>query len=123
LSDAVTDLGKTPIDELPLLYGGAEAVVYASLWEGFGMPIIEAMACGTPVITSNVAAMPETAGGAALLVDPNSPGEIAAAMSRIASDVALCASLRVRGLERARQFSWDRTARETLTLYREVLEN
>lgn len=120
ISGVVTDLGKTPLDELPSLYAGSEALVYASLWEGFGMPIIEAMACGTPVITSNVAAMPETAGGAALLVDPNSAEDIAGAMYRVATDAQLRDSLRTLGLERGRQFSWERTARETLKIYQEV---
>jgi alpha-1,3-rhamnosyl/mannosyltransferase len=120
LQDAVVDLGKTPSDDLPYLYSGAEALVYASLWEGFGMPITEGMACGTPVITSNVSAMPETAGGCALLVDPRSTTAIAAAMHRITSDTHLRERLRAQGLERARQFSWTETAQRTLDLYDEL---
>jgi glycosyltransferase involved in cell wall biosynthesis len=120
LRDAVLDLGKTAVDELPFLYGGADALVYASLWEGFGMPIVEAMACGTPVITSNVAAMPETAGGRALLVDPRSTAEIADAMHRISTDVGLRDRLRAEGLMHAQVFSWEKAARRTLDLYEEV---
>jgi glycosyltransferase involved in cell wall biosynthesis len=116
----IVDLGKEPIDELPYLYGAAQAVVYASLWEGFGMPIIEAMACGTPVITSNVAAMPETAAGGALLVDPHSTEEIASAMHRLAADPDLRKQLRDKGLKRAQMFSWEKTARRTLDLYEEI---
>jgi glycosyltransferase involved in cell wall biosynthesis len=120
LQDVVVDLGKTPVEELPYLYGGADALVYASLWEGFGLPIVEAMACGTPVITSNTAAMPETAGGATLLVDPYSIEDIAESMRRIASDIRLRDHLRERGLERSKLFSWTKTASLTADLYREI---
>ena len=114
------NLGKTPFDELPYLYGAAEALIYASLWEGFGMPIVEAMACGTPVITSNVAAMPETAGDAALLVDPHSPARIAAAMDQLTKDSGLRARLIAAGKERAPLFSWDRAIDRLLDVYREM---
>ncbi len=120
LKDAILDLGKSSFDELPHLYRAADAVVYASLWEGFGMPIAEAMACGTPVITSNVSAMPETAGGAALLVNPYSVEEIANAMRRIATEPDLRKHLREKGLKRARRFDWEQTAKETLDVYEEV---
>jgi glycosyltransferase involved in cell wall biosynthesis len=120
LANDVIDHGKTPLSELPLLYAGAEALVYASFYESFGMPIPEAMACGTPVITSNVTAMPETAGGAALLVDPSSKESIAAAMYRIASDPAYAARLRVAGLRRSELFTWERTAQATLEAYQRV---
>jgi glycosyltransferase involved in cell wall biosynthesis len=120
LQEMMVDLGKTDVEELPYLYGAADAVVYASLWEGFGLPIIEAMACGTPVITSNVAAMPETAGGAALLVDPHSTEDIAAAMHRITSDAELRQRLSADGLKRSKLYSWEKTARETLDLCAEV---
>lgn len=120
LNGAIVDLGKTPTDELHYLYGAADALVYVSLWEGFGMPIVEAMACGTPVITSNLAAMPETAGNAALLVDPYSVEEIAASMYRIATDADLRAVLRARGLRRASLFTWEKTAHKTLDLYQQI---
>jgi glycosyltransferase involved in cell wall biosynthesis len=120
LRDDVIDHGKTPLAELPLLYAGAEALIYASFYESFGLPIVEAMACGTPVITSNTTAMPETAGSAALLVNPAEPDSIAAAMHRIASDAVLAARLRESGLRRAESFTWERTARVTLDAYHRV---
>jgi glycosyltransferase involved in cell wall biosynthesis len=123
IREMVIDLGNTPWSDLPYLYSGAEAVMYASLWEGFGLPIIESMACGTPVITANITAMPETAGNAALLVDPYSVEDIANAMHRIVSDAELRGVLRARGLERARMFTWDKTVRKTLDVYEEVARN
>jgi glycosyltransferase involved in cell wall biosynthesis len=120
LEKDVIDHGKTPINELPFLYGGAEALVYASFYESFGIPIVEAMACGTPVITSDTTAMPETAGGAAFLVDPHRPESIAAAMYAIASDKLLAISLRSRGSERAKAFSWEATGKATLDAYHRV---
>jgi glycosyltransferase involved in cell wall biosynthesis len=120
LQGEVIDHGKTPIAELPLLYAGAEALVYASFYESFGMPIIEAMACGTPVITSNTTAMPEIAGGAALLVDPHSTESIASAMYRVACDRSCTSALRAAGLLRSRSFSWESTAKTTLDAYHRV---
>jgi len=102
------------------LYRGALALVFASLHEGFGLPVLEAMARGTPVITSNCSSLPEVAGDAALLVDPLSPDQIAGAMWRVASDAELASSLRGRGLERARKFTWTRTAQLTLDEYQAV---
>jgi len=96
--------------ELPSLYRGAEALVFPSLYEGFGIPILEAMGCGTPVVTANVTAMPEVAGGAALLVDPTSVEQIARAMEQIVSDTTLRQQLRQKGLTRAAEFSWASTA-------------
>jgi glycosyltransferase involved in cell wall biosynthesis len=96
--------------ELPSLYRGAEALVFPSLYEGFGLPILEAMGCGTPVVTANVTAMPEVAGGAALLVDPTSVEQIARAMEQIVSDTTLRRQLRHKGLTRAAEFSWASTA-------------
>jgi glycosyltransferase involved in cell wall biosynthesis len=119
LEREISDLGKTDFDELPRLYAGAEALLYPSLWEGFGLPIVEAMRCGTPVITSNISAMPETAGGAALLVDPRSPEDIAAAMTRVL-DPELRERLRRAGPEQAKRFSWDEAARQVLGHYARV---
>ncbi|MFN7919152.1 MAG: glycosyltransferase family 1 protein [Bryobacteraceae bacterium] len=98
---------------LPALYSGALASVYPSLYEGFGLPPLEAMACGTPAITSNTTSLPEATGGAALLVDPRDPGAIADAIEAVTSDGGLRASLRQRGLAWAGQFSWDHCARRT----------
>jgi glycosyltransferase involved in cell wall biosynthesis len=99
-------VGVVPEEELPSLYRGAEALIFPSLYEGFGLPIIEAMACGTPVVTADTTAMPEVAGDAALLVDPTSVEQIAAAMEQIVSDTSLRRQLREKGLARAAQFSW-----------------
>jgi glycosyltransferase involved in cell wall biosynthesis len=110
-------LGRVSDDELARLYRGAECLVYASLYEGFGLPIAEAMACGTPVVTSKGGATEETAGGAAVLVDPYDPAAIAAG---IAEAVARRDELRRLGLERARAFSWQAAARATADVYREV---
>lgn len=120
MEDDIIDLGKSPVAELPYLYAGAEALVYPSLWEGFGLPIVEAMGTGTPVITSNTSSMAEIGGKAALLVDPHSIEDIAAAMHRMATDSKLRADLRTLGLERAKSFSWESTARQTLAAYRRI---
>jgi glycosyltransferase involved in cell wall biosynthesis len=109
LSSRVDFEGVVPESKLPALYRGAEALVFPSLYEGFGLPVLEAMACGTPVVTANVTAMPEIAGDAALLVDPTSVEQIARAMEQIVNDTALRQQLRHRGLARASEFSWART--------------
>lgn len=102
--------GLVPEAKLPSLYRGAVALVFPSLYEGFGLPLVEAMACGTPVLTSNITAMPETAGDAAMLVDPTSVEQIAAAMGQIVSDTLLRQQLRERGMARAAQFPWTKTS-------------
>lgn len=102
--------GVVPEAKLPSLYRGAEALIFPSLYEGFGLPLVEAMACGTPVLTSNITAMPETAGDAALIVDPTSVEQIAVAMGQIVSDTALRRRLREKGLARAAKFPWENTA-------------
>ncbi len=109
VKDRVHFTGIVPESKLPGLYRGAEALAFPSLYEGFGLPVLEAMACGTPVMTANTAAMPEVAGDAALLVDPASVEQIANAIEQIVSDTSLRLCLRERGLARATQFSWDRT--------------
>jgi len=101
--------GVVPETKLPSLYRSAEALVFASLYEGFGLPLLEAMACGIPVVTSNVTALPETAGGAALLVDPTSIEQIAEAMKQVVSDTSLLRQLREKGMARAAEFSWGQT--------------
>ena len=113
-------LGRVSEDELRALYAGASAFAYPSLYEGFGLPILEAMAAGAPVVTSNVSSLPEVAGDAALLVDPRDPAAIGAALTRLLSDPALADDLRTRGHARAAAFSWERTARETLGLLRAI---
>ena len=109
--------GYCPQPELPALYGAASLFVYPSLYEGFGLPVLEALACGVPVITSNVSSMPEVAGDAALLVDPHNVDELADKMEGVLEDAALRERLSCAGPERARAFRWERTARETLAVY------
>ncbi|MGA8436948.1 MAG: glycosyltransferase family 1 protein [Candidatus Sulfotelmatobacter sp.] len=110
ISPRVYFAGVVPEKKLPSLYRGAAALVFPSLYEGFGLPILEAMGCGTPVVTANVTAMPEVAGGAALLVDPTSVEQIARAMEQIVSDTTLRQQLRRQGLTRSAEFSWASTA-------------
>ena len=104
-------------EDLPAVYRGAELFVFPSLYEGFGLPLLEAMACGVPVITSNVSSMPEVAGGAALLVDPRDVHGLAAAIAQVLRDEALRGRLRDAGIARAGQFSWETAARQTLDTY------
>ncbi len=106
--------------DLPALYGASLALVYPSWYEGFGLPVVEAMACGAPVVTSRVGALAEVAGDAALLVDPADPDALADAMSALAEDGSLRAELIRRGAARAAQFSWSQAAEAHLRLYREV---
>jgi len=121
VADQVLFPGYLPDELLPPLYRGATVVAYPSLYEGFGLPILEAMACGAPVITANTSSMPEVAGDAAVLVDPESVDDIASALRQVLTDQELRRSLSQRGLARSKGFSWDRTARETATVYREVV--
>lgn len=107
---------------LPQLYAAAEVVVQPSFLEGFGLPIIEAMACGTPVVCSRAASLPEVAGDAVEYFDPSSVEDLAAAIQRVLGSSDLRATLRRKGLERAKQFSWDECARRHCQVYREVLQ-
>ena len=102
------------------LYAGAQALVFPSLYEGFGLPILEAMAVGTPVITSDRSSMPEVAGGAALLIDPYDTEAIVTAMTRVLTDRDLATQLSRAGVNRARELTWESTARQTLAIYRKV---
>lgn len=113
-------LGFVPDDTLSVLYRLAGVFVFPSLYEGFGLPPLEAMACGAPVITSNVSSLPEVVGDAALLVDPYSSEAIADAMRRVLTDSTLSSCLRAKGLARAQDFSWERSVARTLDIYREV---
>ncbi len=105
--------------DLPLLYAGADCLLFPSYAEGFGLPPLEAMACGTPVIGSTASAVPEVMGDAGILVDPACTEEIADAVSRVLDDESLRENLVKKGLARAKLFTWERTARETLELYKE----
>jgi glycosyltransferase involved in cell wall biosynthesis len=121
LQQHVTFLGRVENEDLLYLYNAACCLAHPAFYEGFGLTPLEAMACGTPVIVSNVSSMPEVVGDAALLVDPNNPEELAVAMYRLLSDEALRAELRAKGLARASVFSWERAARETQAVYDRVL--
>jgi glycosyltransferase involved in cell wall biosynthesis len=116
--DADGWLGRVSDQELAELYRGARCLVYPSLYEGFGIPVLEAMACGTPVVTSAGGATEEVAGGAAVLVDPHDPAAITAGIEEA---VARRVELRARGLERAAQFTWERVAAETRAVYEEAV--
>ena len=117
LNDDVIFTGYVDAADSPVLIKGAAAFVFPSIYEGFGMPPLEAMACGTPVITSNVASLPEVVGDAALMVDPFSVEAIAGAMERIISDIHLRSELSQKGLERASSFSWDHSVRIISEVY------
>lgn len=112
-----------PSQDLLPIFKQATALVWPSLNEGFGLPVLEAFAAGLPVVTSNTTSLPEVAGDAALTVNPESIGEIAEAMQTVASNESLQNDLRTRGRARAKQFTWDRTARQTIEVYRKAIES
>jgi len=120
LEDEVVLPGYIADDDLPAVYSAASVFVFPSLYEGFGLPPLEAMACGTPVVCSSASSLPEVCDEAALLVAPTDVSALAQAIERVLSDEPLQATLRARGLAQAAKFSWERTARETLAMYREV---
>ncbi|MFV9503747.1 MAG: glycosyltransferase family 4 protein [Oscillochloridaceae bacterium umkhey_bin13] len=122
LGNYVRLLGYVPDADLVSLLSGALAFVFPSLYEGFGMPVLEAMACGTPVLTSNTTALPEVAGDAALLVDPHTTKAIAAGLLRLAHQPQLRAELRERGLAQAARFTWERCAEATRAVWDEALD-
>src|SRR6188768_256079 len=113
-------LGYLPDETLSVMYRLASVFVFPSLYEGFGLPALEAMASGTPVVTSNVSSLPEVTGDAAVLVDPYDVGAIEAGIHRVLTDPVLAADMRRKGLLRAREFSWERSVRRTLGVYQKV---
>ena len=113
-------LDYVPDADLPALFAACDAFVFPSLYEGFGLPPLEAMACGAPVVCSNTASLPEVVGDSALLVNPRDVGEIANAVERVITDRALRDELCAKGFVQARKFSWERAARETLAVYERV---
>lgn len=129
LTRTIADLGLTgevlltgyaPYEDLPYLYSGADLFVYPSVYEGFGLPPLEAMCCGTPVITGNRSSLPEVVGDAGIMVDPYKPEAFADAISRVLVDESLHADMSRKGLEQSRKFSWERTARQVDAIYRET---
>jgi alpha-1,3-rhamnosyl/mannosyltransferase len=118
LKEHVRFLGPVKDADLPALYCGAAVFVFPSEYEGFGLPVLEAMACGAPVVCGNRSSLPEVAGDAALLCDPHDPEALARAIEQTLTDRDLRTTLQQRGLARASQFSWEQTARQTLSTYR-----
>jgi glycosyltransferase involved in cell wall biosynthesis len=123
MQDTVDFLDYVPDKDLPALFAACDAFVFPSLYEGFGLPPLEAMACGAPVIASNTSSLPEILGDAAVLVNPRDIGEIADAIERVISDAGLREALRAKGIAQAAKYSWERAARETLQVYERTVRN
>jgi alpha-1,3-rhamnosyl/mannosyltransferase len=121
LEQRVRFLGPVAEADLPALYSGADLFVFPSLYEGFGLPVLEAMACGVPVVCSKTSSLPEIVGEAALTFDPLDVEEMAAKIEKALGDEALREEMREKGLQRAARFSWERTAEKTLEVYRAVV--
>jgi glycosyltransferase involved in cell wall biosynthesis len=122
LEDRVVFVGLIDDDKLPEFYRGAVAFIFPSLYEGFGLPPLEAMACGTPVLTSNVTSIPEVVGDAALMVDPYDVEAIASGIKRLVEDSQLRKELSQKGIARAKLFSWDKTAELTWKVLKEAID-
>jgi glycosyltransferase involved in cell wall biosynthesis len=120
LQDRVIFTGYVPDFDLPALYNGASLFVYPSFYEGFGLPPLEAMACGTPVIVSHATSLPEVVGDAGIYVDPFDVEQISSSIDTVLSDAELRQNLGERGLKRAKLFSWEKTAKETILLYKHI---
>lgn len=121
LEEMVRFPGFVPTEDLPVFYNGADLFVYPSLYEGFGLPPIEAMACGTPVITSNVSSLPEVVGDAAVQINPYDTLELADAIFRVLTDELLRESLIKKGLAHCRKYDWTRIARQILEIYQDAV--
>lgn len=122
VEDGILFVENVSAEQMPYFYNCADLFVYPSLYEGFGLPVLEAMACGTPVAASRATSIPEVVGDAGLLFDPLNVDEITNTMWKILTDAELRQDLRNKGLERVKLFSWEKTARETLALYEDVIE-
>ncbi len=121
LQDVVHLPGYVPDADLPAVYGAAMLMVMPSLYEGFGLPVLEAMACGAPVVCSRAASLPEIGGEAARYFDPTDVEDMTQTLDQVLADAELRAAMATAGLEQAAQFSWDRVARETVAVYEKVL--
>ncbi len=122
IRDSVVLTGYVPESDLPALYSGSSCFVYPSYFEGFGLPPLEAMKCGAPVVVGNRTSLPEVVGDAAITIDPFNEHEISSAIEQVVNDAALRDKLRVKGFQRAQQFDWNETARRTLSVYEEVVQ-
>jgi glycosyltransferase involved in cell wall biosynthesis len=122
LESDVIFTGGVSEDDLSVLYNGAEILVYPAFAEGFGLPVLEAMACGTPVITSDTTSLPEVTGDAAILINPNSYEEIGESLDRLLNNHILRKELSEKGVKRSQKFSWTEAAKKTIEVYREVLD-
>jgi glycosyltransferase involved in cell wall biosynthesis len=120
MESEVVRLAYVPEEDLPKIYNLATALAFTSLYEGFGLPALEAMACGCPVVCSNSSSLPEVVGDAGILVDPTDEKDIAEGLSRVIGDSGLRKDMIARGLERAAEFSWERAAKETLCVLEDV---
>ncbi len=120
LQKEVIFMGYVPEDDLPKMYNAADLFIYPSFYEGFGLPPLEAMACGCPVITSNTSSLPEVVGDAGIMIDPYNIDELASAMDEILSNERLREEMIKKGLRRAKIFSWEKTAEETMQVYNEI---
>jgi glycosyltransferase involved in cell wall biosynthesis len=120
LTGRVLFTGHVPEEDIPLFFNAATVMIFPSLFEGFGLPPLEAMACGTSVVCAHVTSLPEVVGDAAVLVNPYSVEDIARGLHEVLSDVDLRAALAAKGIERARQFSWEAAARKALTAFEEI---
>jgi alpha-1,3-rhamnosyl/mannosyltransferase len=123
MEDRVICLGHVSDEELVLLYSGASLMVYPSLYEGFGLPILEAMACGCPVICSNTSSMPEVAGDAAILVSPEDEIALAEAIDKAMEDSQLRQKLIESGYSRTSEFSWNKAAQNTISIFQQASLN
>jgi glycosyltransferase involved in cell wall biosynthesis len=123
LQDLVSFTGYVPQEDLPLVYNLASLFVYPTVYEGFGLPALEAMACGVPVITSQIASLPEIVGDAGLLIPVDDVAALHSAMSLVLEDNQLREKLIRDGLKRSKKFSWERTAQLTQQVYENVLSN
>lgn len=122
MAQQVVFTGFVPVEDMPFLYNAANIFVYPSFYEGFGLPPLEAMACGTPTIVSNTSSIPEVVGKSALLIDPYDTLQLAAAIYRLVEDESLAASLAKKGLRRAKTFNWRKTALQTKAVYQEMVQ-